>query len=148
MTYDQKYLAVVLFTALLTGVVETSTALELSQYNKLDTVSRIVNDSEVKDNLRKTLRNHYQTFIDNFDVFGEPHTTAGGGLFVEGWLKDLYLENASALVIDPDGKIFAAWVVPESDVIQYRSSDNSPVINADIQQWAARFNAMHFATNN
>jgi hypothetical protein len=66
----------------------------------------------VTDILRKTLGNHYQTFIDNFDVFGEPHTTPGGGLFVEGWLKDLYQENASALVINPDGKIFAAWVVP------------------------------------
>lgn len=144
----KKYLAAVLCTALLAGVVEASSALELSQYNKLETVSRIVNDSEVTDNLRALLGNHYQTFIDNFDVFGEPHTTAGGGLFVEGWLKDLYLENASALVIDPDGKIFAAWVVPESDVIHYQSSDNSPVINADIQQWAARFDAMHFATNN
>lgn len=143
----KKYLAAVLLTALLTGVVETSSALELSQYNKLDTVSRIVNDGEVADILRKTLGNHYQTFIANFDVFGEPHSTAGGGLFVEGWLKDLYQENASALVINPDGKIFAAWVVPESDVIQYRSSDNSPVINADIKQWAARFKAMHFATN-
>lgn len=143
----KKYLAVVLFTALLAGVVETSTALELSQYNKLNTVSRIVNDSEVTDNLRKTLGNHYQTFIDNFDVLGEPHTTPGGGLFVEGWLKDLYQENASALVINPDGKIFAAWVIPESDVIHYQSSDNSPVIHADILQWAARFNAKHFATN-
>lgn len=111
----KKYLAVVLLTALVTGGVETSTALELSQYNKLDTVSRIINNSEVADNLRKTLGDHYQIFIDNFDVFGEPHTTIGEGLFVEGWLKDLYLENASALVIDPDGKIFAAWVVPESD---------------------------------
>ncbi|MGX5029095.1 hypothetical protein ACWKYF_19450 [Enterobacter asburiae] len=143
----KKFLAVVLFTALWAGVVETSSALELSQYNNLNTVNRIINDSEVTDNLRKTLGNHYQTFIDNFDVFGEPHTTTGGGLFVEGWLKDLYQENASALVIDPDGKIFAAWVVPESDVIHYQSSDNSPVIHADIQQWAARFNAMHFATN-
>lgn len=143
----KKYLAVALFTALLTGVVETSSALELSQYNKLDTVSRIVNDSEVTDSLRKTLGNHYQTFIDNFDVFGEPHTTTGGGLFVEGWLKDLYLENASALVINPDGKIFAAWVVPESDVIHYQSSDNRPVIHADIQQWAARFNTLQFASN-
>lgn len=142
----KKYLAVVLFTALLTEGVETSIALELSQYNKLDTVSHIVNDSEVTDNLRKTLGNHYQTFIDNFDVFGEPHTTTGGGLFVEGWLKDLYQENASAMVINPDGKIFAAWVVPTSDVIHYQSSDNSPVIHADIQQWAVRFNTMHFAT--
>lgn len=83
----KKYLAVALFTALLTGVVETSSALELSQYNKLDTVSSIVNDSEVTDSLRKTLGNHYQTFTDNFDVFGEPHTTTGGGLFVEGWLR-------------------------------------------------------------
>lgn len=144
----EKYQSVVLFTALLTGVVETSSALELSQYNKLDTVNRIVNDSEVTDNLRKTLGNHYQTFIDNFDVFGEPHTTTGGGLFVEGWLKDLYLENASALIINPDGKIFAAWVVPESDVIHYQSSDNSSVIHADIQRWAARFNTKQFATNN
>lgn len=143
----KKFLAVVLFTALWAGVGETSTALELSQYNNLNTVNRIINVSEVTDNLRKTLGNHYQTFIDNFDVFGEPHTTTGGGLFVEGWLKDLYQENASALVIDPDGKIFAAWVVPESDVIHYQSSDNSPVIHADIKQWAARFNAMHFATN-
>ncbi|EMN1409029.1 hypothetical protein [Enterobacter nematophilus] len=143
----KKYLAVVLFTALLTGGVETSSALELSQYNKLNTVSRIVNDSGVTDNLRKTLGNHYQTFLDNFDVFGDPHTTPGGGLFVEGWLKDLYQENASALVINPDGKIFAAWVIPESDVIHYQSSDNSPVIHADILQWAARFNAKHFATN-
>lgn len=142
----KKYLSVVLFTALFTGPVETSTALELSQYNKLDTVSRIVNDSEVTDHLRKTLGNHYPTFFDNFDVFGEPHTTAGGGLFVEGWLKHLYQVNASALVINPDGKIFAAWVVPESDVIHYQSSDNSPVIHADIQQWAARFNTMHLAT--
>ncbi len=36
----KKYLAVALFTALLTGVVETSSALELSQYNELETVSR------------------------------------------------------------------------------------------------------------
>ena len=142
-----KFLASALCAALLAGVVETSTALELSQYNKLDTVSRIVNDSEVTDILRKTLGNHYQAFIDNFDVFGEPHTTPGGGLFVEGWLKDLYQENASALVINPDGKIFAAWVVPESNVIHYQSSDNSQPINADIQQWAARFNTMQFAAN-
>lgn len=45
------------------------------------------------------------------------------GLFAEGWLKDLYLESASALVINPDGKIYAAWVVPDSDVINYKSSD-------------------------
>lgn len=71
----KKYLAAVLFTALLTGVVEASSALELSQYNKLETVSRIVNDREVTDSLRTLLGNHYKIFIDNFDVFGEPHTT-------------------------------------------------------------------------
>jgi hypothetical protein len=42
---------------------------------------------------------------------------------------------------------FAAWVVPESNVIHYQSSDNSQPINADIQQWAARFNTMQFAAN-
>ncbi|HDT0813474.1 TPA: hypothetical protein QIC24_004759, partial [Enterobacter ludwigii] len=101
----RKYLAAVLLTAFLADATETATALELSQYNKLNTVSRIVNDSEVTDLLRKALRSDYQTFINNFDVFGEPHSTADGGLLIEGWLKDLYLENASALVIEPDGKI-------------------------------------------
>lgn len=143
----RKNLACALFTVLLLGSVETSAALELSQYNRLDTVGHIVNDSEVNEILRKTLGRDYETFISNFDVFGEPHSTSGGGLFVEGWLNDLYLENASALVVEPDGKIYTAWVVPESDVIHYQSSDHSQVVNADIQQWAARFKAMHFATN-
>lgn len=72
-----------MFTALLLGSVETSAALDLSQYNRLDTVGHIVNDSEVNETLRKTLGSDYETFISNFDVFGEPHSTSGGGLFVE-----------------------------------------------------------------
>ena len=51
----RKYLAAVLLTAFLADATETATALELSQYNKLNTVSRIVNDSEVTDLLRKAL---------------------------------------------------------------------------------------------
>lgn len=142
----RKYLAAVLLTAFLADATETATALELSQYNKLNTVSRIVNDSEVTDLLRKALRSDYQTFINNFDVFGEPHSTADGGLLIEGWLKDLYLENASALVIEPDGKIYAAWVIPESDVIHYQSSEHRQDINGDIKKWAARFGTLHFET--
>ena len=61
------------------------------------------------------------------------------GLFAEGWLKDLYLESASALVINPDGKIYAAWVVPDSDVINYKSSDKDAPMNKEIQHWAERF---------
>ena len=142
----RKYLAAVLLTAFLADATETATALELSQYNKLNTVSRIVNDSEVTDLLRKALGSDYQTFINNFDVFGEPHSTADGGLLIEGWLKNLYLENASALVIEPDGKIYAAWVIPESDVIHYQSSEHRQDINGDIKKWAARFGTLHFET--
>lgn len=142
----RKYLAAVLLTAFLADATETATALELSQYNKLNTVSRIVNDSEVTDLLRKALGSDYQTFINNFDLFGEPHSTADGGLLIEGWLKDLYLENASALVIEPDGKIYAAWLVPESDVIHYQSSEHRQDINGDIKKWAARFGTLNFET--
>ena len=76
MIYDQKYLAVVLFTILLTSTVETSLVSELSQYNKLDSVNCIL--SEVTNILRKARGNHCKIFIDSFDVFGEPHTTTGG----------------------------------------------------------------------
>ncbi|HFK6080569.1 TPA: hypothetical protein ACG0NP_001610 [Enterobacter cloacae] len=58
-------MACALFTALLLGSVETSAALDLSQYNRLDTVGHIVNDSEVNETLRKTLGSDYETFISN-----------------------------------------------------------------------------------
>lgn len=141
----KKTVLSVFFSMSLICSIETAHAIKLGQYNKPDTVSGIVNDRAVTDELRKMLGKDYETFINNFDVFGEPHTTSGGGLFVEGWLKDLYQENASAVVIHPDGKIYAAWVVPESDVINYKSSDKDKTVNQDIGHWAERFKNMHFA---
>lgn len=119
-------------------------ALELIPYGKTDTVSGIIDDKAVSQDLKKTLGNDYETFINNFDIFGEPRTVDGGGLFVEGWLNDLYLENASAFVITPGGKVYAAWVVPESDVINYKDSDGNDVINKDILKWSERFKGLSF----
>jgi len=144
----KKILLPALFSVFLICSIESPSALELARYNKIDTVSGIINDRAVTDNLKSALGQDYEKFINNLDVFGEPHATLGGGLFVEGWLKDLYLENASVLVINPNGKIYAAWVVPDSDVINYESSDKEASINKDIQKWAERFKNMHFATDN
>lgn len=140
----KKILLPTLFAASLLCSIESTSAIDLLQYNKTNTVSGLVNDKAVTDNLKSILGQDYEKYINNFDVFGEPHSTPGGGLFVEGWLKDLYLENASALVINPDGKIYAAWVVPDSDIINYKSSDKDSPINNDILHWAARFKDMHF----
>ncbi|MGP1261472.1 hypothetical protein ACJ8MN_21375, partial [Serratia sp. CY35562] len=100
----KKILLPTLFAASLLCSIESTSAIDLLQYNKINTVSGLVNDKAVTDNLKSILGQDYEKYINNFDVFGEPHSTPGGGLFVEGWLKDLYLENASALVINPDGK--------------------------------------------
>jgi hypothetical protein len=144
----KKILLPTLFAASLLCSIESTSATDLLQHNKINTVSGLVNDKAVTDNLKSILGQDYEKYISNFDVFGEPHSIPGGGLFVEGWLKDLYLENASALVINPDGKIYAAWVVPDSDVINYKSSDKDAPINNDIQHWAERFKNMQFATVN
>ncbi|HHP7835014.1 hypothetical protein [Serratia marcescens] len=143
----KKILLPTLFAASLLCSIESTSAIDLLQYNKINTVSGLVNDKAVTDNLKSILGQDYEKYINNFDVFGEPHSTPGGGLFVEGWLKDLYLENASALVINPDGKIYVAWVVPDSDIINYKSSDKDSPINNDILHWAARFKDMHFSSD-
>ncbi|MCG8710994.1 hypothetical protein JHU04_004325 [Brenneria sp. 4F2] len=70
------------------------------------------------------------------------------GLFVEGWLKDLYLYNASAFVIYPDGRLYTAWVTPRNETIQYRSNvTENKTIQSDIKDWASRFKDMSFSKN-
>ncbi|ORM94084.1 hypothetical protein HA50_12260 [Pantoea cypripedii] len=95
--------------------------------------------------LKLLLGSDYAAFSDNFDVFGQPSQTKEGGLFVEGWLKDLYLYQASAFVIQPDGKLYAAWLSPENDYIKYITNDaGESKIQKDIQQWSSRFDGVGF----
>lgn len=112
----------------------------LSQYDSLAKISAIFNNQAVVSSLKSVLGKDYNEFSQSFDVFGEPHKTKEGGLFAEGWLKDLYLEQASAFVIQPDGKVYAAWFSPESNEVHYVS--NAPgrdTIQEDIADWVQRF---------
>ncbi|WP_313698889.1 hypothetical protein [Pantoea sp.] len=112
----------------------------LSQYNSLDNVPNIFSDQNVVSSLKSVLGSEYSEFSQNFDVFGEPHKTNNGGIFVEGWLKDLYLEQASAFVIQPDGKVYAAWMLPEENKIYYVSNDRANnKMQEDIASWTKRF---------
>lgn len=118
------------------------------QYNVDHNASAMLNDAAVRSLLKSTLANDYDVFMGNFDVLGEPKKVAGGGLMVEGWLKDLYLENNSVFVIYPDGTLYAAWVVPESNVIHYKGSrPEGEYIQPDIAQWADQFKDMHFLSS-
>ena len=44
---------------------------------------------------------------------------------MEGWLRDLYLQQASAVVIQPDGRTYAAWTDAKTGKISYRCNDNT-----------------------
>jgi hypothetical protein len=110
-----------------------------SNFESLDQVSNIFSDVKVVSDLKLLLGQDYATFSENFDVFGKPHRTDEGGIFVEGWLKDLYLEQASAFVIQPDGRIYVGWVGPDDNKINYRSNDANKVIQKDIKAWSLRF---------
>lgn len=143
-----KLIFLVVFTS---GSVSVATASDTqstySQYNSLSNVSTIFNDQNVVSSLKSVLGSEYNNFIQNFDVFGEPHKTASGGIFVEGWLKDLYLEQASAFVIQPDGKVYAAWMLPEDNEIRYVSNDRpNNKMQEDIALWAKRFDKEQSAT--
>lgn len=129
------------FTGSSIGVATASdTQSAYSQYNSLNSVSTIFNDQKVVSSLKSLLGSEYSNFSQSFDVFGEPHKTESGGIFVEGWLKDLYLEQASAFVIQPDGKVYAAWMLPEDNKIHYVSNDRANnKMQEDIASWAKRF---------
>ncbi|XTZ40174.1 hypothetical protein ACQYRI_09450 [Salmonella enterica] len=90
------------------------------------------------------LGSKYSEFINNFDVYGEPYYTEDGGLVIQGWLQDLYLENASVVIIYPDAKIFAAWVVPDGKRIFYTTNRPEKNIKEDIRLWAGRFKGLSF----
>lgn len=123
-----------------------SEELHLNQYDKLETIEGVTSNKEVEAQLKKLLGYKYDDFILNFDLYGEPHHTADGGLFIEGFLQHLVLENASAFVIYTNGKLSAAWVLPGEKVIHYRSNSTGRGINRDIQQWASKFDGKTFET--
>ncbi|WP_278495825.1 hypothetical protein [Pantoea vagans] len=66
--------------------VATSSQVSLTHYNSLDNVSKVFSNQGVVSRLKSVLGNDYDNFSQNFDVFGEPHKTDDGGIFVEGWL--------------------------------------------------------------
>lgn len=141
----KKYALLSLLSSLLFMSPVALSSIDLTKYNHLQQVSATLSDEEIKSTLQDTLGEDYNAFIENFDVFGEPHQTSGSGLFVEGWLNDLYLENASAFVIYPNGRVYAGWVTPDAQVIHYKTNDNEHhEIHPAIKAWAARFKGMSF----
>lgn len=141
----KRYLLLPFFSSLLFMSPVALSSIDLTKYNQLQQVSASLSDKEIKSKLKDTLGEDYDAFVENFDVFGEPHQTSDGGLFVEGWLNDLYLENASAFVIYPNGKVYAGWVTPDAQIIQYKTNDNEHhEIDPAIKAWATRFKGMSF----
>lgn len=136
---SQSYFVSAIFSCLLFASFPTvSATIPLNQYDKLATVEGITANKEVEAQLKSLLGSEYNDFILNFDLYGEPHYTADGGLFVNGMMQHLAQENASALVIYPDGSLSAAWILPGESIIHYRTSRPSEGINSDIQQWASQ----------
>lgn len=146
----KKFIYIILFFSLTNNTpIFANEISDLSKYDTLNKVSKITEDREIQTRLRSLLKEDYNTFISNFDVYGDPHKLIDDGLFVEGWLKDLYLYNASAFVIYPDGRLYTAWVSPRNETIQYRTNvANSDIIQSDIKNWSSRFKDVDFVKKN
>lgn len=118
---------------------------KILSYNTPDRVSEVLNDQHYKKELQNLLGSDFSEFYNNFDVTGAPHETRSKGLFIEGWLQDLRLENASAMVIEPDDKLYVAWVIPGNSKIEYRTNDpQMKGVNPDILAWSKRFENITF----
>lgn len=145
----KKYKMLLMFFIFLPAVAWAKNIINLDRYNKIDKVAAIMDNKSVISVLKKTLGKNYEEFpVDNSDwfAFAEPHKTSDGGLFVEAWLYDLYLYKAGAFVILPDGKLYAGWVIPCSEIINYATNDNSSTdIHPDIKEWAERFKYVHMS---
>jgi hypothetical protein len=128
----------------------------LHSYSTLHTVASIDHDKDIQRRLELLLGNDYQRFVSNFDVWGEPRKLAGGGLLIEGWLRDLYLYKAAAFAIFSDGRIYAARVdVADKSggaegAIRYYSNDPAfrTFIFPALDQWATRFRGATTVTRN
>ncbi|QGY29698.1 hypothetical protein [Pantoea cypripedii] len=117
----------------------------LRNYQTSDSVVNIFDDSNINNAVKVLTGNEYNSFIANFQAFGDPKVLKDGGLFIEGWLPHLRLENASAFVIEPDGKLYAAWLNPDNNYIHYITNDHAKnKIQENIQQWSFRFEGVNF----
>ncbi len=137
-------LALLLFLSF-SSVVKASEYTRLGQYATPATVANIFNDKSITSDLKTLLGASYSEFINNFEVFADPRKQSNGGLFIEGWLPDLRLENASAMVIQPDGKLYVAWVIPGNSKIEYRTNDQQMTgVNPELLAWSKRFENITF----
>lgn len=137
-------LAIVLFLSF-SSIAKASDYKKLNQYTTLVSAANLFNDKNITSDLKTLLGASYSEFVNNFEVFADPQKYSNGGLFIEGWLQDLKLENASAMVIEPDGKLYAAWVIPGNSKIEYRTNDpQMKGVNSDILAWSRRFENITF----
>ncbi|MCX8963410.1 hypothetical protein EHW64_20450 [Erwinia psidii] len=135
----------ILFSLLFSSFVCASQYKNLAQYATPNSVVNIFNDKVISTDVKNLTKSNYNQFIGNYQAFADPVKVTDGGLLVDGWLNELRLENASAMVIEPDGRLYLAWVVPGNSRVMYLTNDkNMSGIQPDIRQWASRFEHVSF----
>lgn len=134
------YLAACLITCITISISSHAAPLcNTSRYTTLHRVSGIMKSRCIQHALKGLLGEKYDEFIDNYDVFGEPKKIHGGGLLVEGWLKDLHLYRASAFAILPNGNVYAGYISNKNTINYYTKTNDHNNIQPDIKIWASRF---------
>ncbi|QKJ85248.1 hypothetical protein PMPD1_0265 [Paramixta manurensis] len=117
----------------------------LSAFSTPETGVNIFNEPGLRADIKALLKENYHQYMGNFEAFADPKVLDDGGLLIDAWLRHLRLQNASALVIRPDGRLYTAWVVPDNAKIMYFTNDhNMKGIQPDIAEWAKRFEDVSF----
>ena len=142
MTSIQKMILVSMFllTPALTAHAEAVT--NLSRYASLQNVPHIIADSRIQRNLQSLLGVNYPAFLKNFQHWAAPAFLKDGGLYVEGWRDSKQkIRQTSVFVIYPDGRIYAAYILPESSTVKYftNASDHRHTLHPALRVWMRQF---------
>jgi hypothetical protein len=89
--------------------------------------------------LHALLGAEYAQFMLDFEHLAVPAKLKDGGVFVEGWRENAISEHSSAVVLYPDGRIYAAYYDVENGDIRYFGSDSVAEIHPAILVWSRRF---------
>lgn len=141
MTSIQKILiSFFLLASSLTARAETVT--NLSRYATLQNVPQIIADTRIQRNLQSLLGVNYPAFLQNFQHWAAPATLKNGGLYVEGWRESKQKNRqTSVFVIYADGRIYAAYIVPDSSIVKYftNASDYRRTLHPALRVWIGQF---------
>lgn len=104
-------------------------------------IEGVLADSRTQGPVRVLLGSEYERFIGNFETLAVPSALKSGGTYLEGWRDNQHLKQTSSLLVYPDGRVHAAYYVPETHTLRYFTNEAGVALHPAIAVWLKQFDA-------